>query len=285
MTTHVPIPILTSIAPLAPEADAWLCDVWGVVHDGVAALPPAVDACQRFRARGGIVVLITNAPRPAAAVATQLTQLGVPHAAYDAILTSGDLARALIAARRGEPLLHTGPIRDKGLFAGLETTFVEADAAKLIVCSGLFDDETETPDDYRARFESLVARNVPMICANPDITVARGERIVYCAGALAALYEEIGGAVIYAGKPHRPIYDRAEEIIAECGGRTVPRERILAIGDGIRTDICGAIRAGLRAVFVASAIHVSRPLEAAALEHLFAGVAERPIAAMPQLAW
>jgi HAD superfamily hydrolase (TIGR01459 family) len=284
-TAPAPIPILASIAPLAAGADAFVCDIWGVIHNGVAAYPQAVDACLKFRGAGGIVVLLTNAPRPVGAVEVQLAKLAVPRQAYDAVVTSGDLTRSLIAERKGAPLFHLGPERDRGLFEGLEVRCVGAEAADLVICSGLFDDTRETPEDYRAQLAGLAARRLPMICANPDIVVERGAQLVYCAGALAALYEELGGEVIYAGKPHPPIYERVSEIIGRIKGRDVPRSRMLAIGDGIKTDIEGALRAGMRAVFVAIAVHVEEPLDEATLPALFEGAAGRPVAAMRALAW
>jgi HAD superfamily hydrolase (TIGR01459 family) len=279
------IPIVSSIAPLAAGADAFVCDIWGVIHNGVAAHPAAVDACLKFRASGGIVVLLTNAPRPADAVEAQLAKLGVPHNAYDAVITSGDLTRSLIAGYGRAPMFHLGPERDRGLFEGLGVSCVEADAAEVVVCSGLFDDTRETPDDYRALLGGIAARRLPMICANPDIVVERGSEVVYCAGALAGLYEKLGGSVVYAGKPHLPVYDRVGEVIAAIKGKPVPRERMLAIGDGIRTDIEGAARAGIPAVFIPSAVHVAEPLDEAALPALFAGLDRKPVAAMHALVW
>ncbi|HXF53635.1 MAG TPA: TIGR01459 family HAD-type hydrolase [Hyphomicrobiaceae bacterium] len=280
-----PIPIVASIAPFAAGADAFVCDIWGVIHNGVAAYPRAIEACLKFRETGGIVVLLSNAPRPSKAVEIQLAGLGVSRTVYDAVVTSGDLTRRLIAEREGVSLFHLGPERDRGLFDGLDVSLVEADAAQLIVCSGLFDDTREGPADYRPRLSALAARRLPMICANPDIVVERGDRLVYCAGALASLYEELGGNVIYAGKPHAPVYDMVCEIIASLKGRPVPRARMLAIGDGIRTDIAGALGAGMRAVFVASAVHVELPLHETKLAPLFEGLPGRPVAAMPALAW
>jgi HAD superfamily hydrolase (TIGR01459 family) len=281
------IPILQSIAPLASSADAWLSDIWGVVHNGRTAFPAAADACMRFRQAGGIVVLVTNAPRPQAAVAEMLDRLGVPRAAWDAIVTSGDVTRELIRPLASRPIFHLGPPRDLGIFDGLGARFAAADAADAVVCTGLFDDDQETPEDYRAMLEGFRTRALPMICANPDIMVERGERMVYCAGAIAELYEALGGTVAYAGKPHAPIYERAFGLFAEIAGRPIPRERILAIGDGLKTDIKGAADAGLRSVFIASALHVEagRPLDEALLDQLFAGQPNPPIAALPALAW
>lgn len=279
------VPILTSVAALAADTEAWICDIWGVIHNGVAAHPTAVQACLEFRKRGGVVVLLTNAPRPASYVEAQLSKLQVPREAWSALLTSGDLTRNFVAERQGRPLFHLGPERDRGLFDGLKIVKSGADEAEAVLCSGLFDDETETPENYRSMLEKLRARNVPMICANPDITVARGTKVVYCAGALADLYEKLGGNVIWAGKPHLPIYEQTFAMIDEAAGHSVARENILAIGDGVRTDIKGASAAGLRSVFVASPIHLPGPLEDADFAKLFAGVDRPPVAAMRALAW
>ena len=281
------IAILSSVQPLVPTADGWLSDIWGVIHNGRAAFPAAADACCRFRSAGGSVVLVTNAPRPEAAVAEMLDRLGVPRAAWDAIVTSGDVTRELIAPWSGRALFHLGPDRDAGIFAGLDVKLVPAASAEAIVCSGLFDDDIETPETYRPMLEDFRMRDVPMICANPDIVVERGERLVYCAGAIAELYEEQGGHVVYAGKPHLPIYTRAFEAFAEVRGRPLAKERILAIGDGLKTDIKGARQAGLRSLFIASALHVpaGRAFDAGLLAELFADDPHPPIAAQAALAW
>jgi HAD superfamily hydrolase (TIGR01459 family) len=277
------IPILTSIAELAPSCDAWIVDIWGVMHNGRRAFAAAGEACRRFRAAGGLVVLLSNAPRPFTAVIGHMTSLGVDPAAYDTGVTSGDATRALIEPWAGRSLLHIGPERDLGLFAGLDVETVPAEVAEAIVCSGLFDDTKETPADYDALFDRLVARRLPMICANPDLVVERGEALVFCAGSLAAAYAAKGGEVRYAGKPHLPIYERTFAEIARLAGRPVPKERMLAIGDGLDTDLKGAHAAGLRSVFIASAVHLPGELNAGTLAELFATRPFVPIAALPAL--
>lgn len=279
------IPIVDAVSPLLGDTQAWICDIWGVVHNGVAAFPEAVDACNRFRAQGGVVLLLTNAPRPAGAVEDQLAKLNVPRTAFDAVLTSGDLTLSLILQHRTKPMLHLGPDRDKGLFAGQGVRLTGIADAEVIVCSGLYDDETETAEDYRERLTSPAHRGVPMICANPDVTVARGDKIIECAGALAALYDTLGGPVIYAGKPHLPIYDMACQMIHAAKGNAVSKHNILAIGDGVNTDIKGAANAGLRSIFVASPVHVHEALTPASVSRLFANTATPPAAAMSRLAW
>jgi HAD superfamily hydrolase (TIGR01459 family) len=281
------IPVLRSIAPLASTSDAWISDVWGVLHDGARSHPAASEACAQFRAGGGTIVLVSNAPSTGEEVIAHLDVLGVPRAAYDAIVTSGDVTRALISAWAGQSVHHLGPDRYLGTFAGLDVDFAPLSDAVVVVCTGLIEDDHETPDDYRDLLTTMRARNQPMICVNPDVVVERGHRLVYCAGALAAAYEALGGEVAYAGKPHPPIYARARELIAERHGAPVETSRILAIGDGIKTDIAGAAAAGLRAVFIASALHVggTDKLDEATLARLFAGHPAPPIAALEALAW
>jgi HAD superfamily hydrolase (TIGR01459 family) len=283
--TNAAIPILPSIGALASTCDAWIVDIWGVMHNGAHAFQAAGEACARFRAGGGIIVLLSNAPRPFSAVVGHMTSLGVNPAAYDGGVTSGDATRALIEAWTGRRFFHIGPERDKGLFAGLDVALVASDAADAIVCSGLFDDTKETPADYGAVFETLAARRVPMICANPDLVVERGDKLVYCAGALAAAYAQKGGEVQYAGKPYPPIYQRTLAVIDRLKGSPVPKGRILAIGDGVDTDLLGAHRAGLRSLLIASAVHLANGLDERALVELFASRPFRPIAALPALVW
>jgi len=278
-------PILSTIASLADTSEAWIVDIWGVMHNGARAYAAAGDACRRFRARGGIVVLLSNAPRPFSAVVPHMTSLGVDPEAYDTGVTSGDATREMIEDWQGRPLLHIGPERDRGLFEGYDVRFTAPETAEVAVCSGLYDDSKETPADYAGLFEGLLARRVPMICANPDILVERGEQLIYCAGALAADYEAKGGKVIYAGKPYGPIYDRTLREIARLKGRPVAKENILCIGDGVETDLKGAHNAGIRSVFIASPIFLPEGLSAPTLKKLFAGRPFAPVAALPTLAW
>ncbi|HUC46831.1 MAG TPA: TIGR01459 family HAD-type hydrolase [Hyphomicrobiaceae bacterium] len=282
--TPAAIPILSSISELSCACDAWIVDIWGVMHNGARAYAAASEACRRFRRGGGIVVLLSNAPRPFRAVVHQLAAVGVDPESYDGGLTSGDVTRGLLEAWSGRSLLHIGPERDKGLFEGLTARLATPDAAEAIVCSGLWDDSSETPANYEALFEVLAARRLAMLCANPDLVVERGNKLVYCAGALAALYAQKGGEVIYAGKPHVPIYERTFATLERLAGRALARERILAIGDGIDTDLLGAHRAGLRSLFIASAVHLPGGLDARTLDELFASRPFRPIAALPALA-
>lgn len=280
-----PIALLASIAPLAERTHAWLVDIWGVMHNGVDPFVAACEACERFRECGGLVILVSNSPRPREAVADQLDRIGVPRASWDAIVSSGDVARSLIGAYAGRPILHLGPERDLPIFAGIDVERVGPDRAEAIVCTGLFDDERESPEDYDAVLTACARRALPMICANPDVAVERGGRLVYCAGALAQAYEELGAEVSYAGKPFAPIYELVFEILETLRPGASERSRMIAIGDGIATDIAGAAAAGVSSVFVASGVHVTGGLDGAALETLFAPGAPRPIAAMQRLAW
>ena len=289
MSTAASIPIIPSIAPLAATSEAWLVDIWGVMHNGVAPFHPAVEACKRFRAGGGTVLLLSNAPRPNSSVRTQLDRIGVERAAYDAILSSGDASRAMIAevARSRERVAHLGPERDLPLFEGLGVALAPLEEATVVVCTGLLDDTTETPADYAQALDAMARRSIRMICANPDLKVERGNRIIYCAGAIAAAYAARGGEVVYAGKPYAETYDLAFKQLAMLRKvETVARGRVLAIGDGVATDIKGAANAGVRSVFVASGIHVGEEgLEGANLARLFEGIATLPVAAMNALVW
>jgi HAD superfamily hydrolase (TIGR01459 family) len=283
--TRAAIPIVDSIAELASAYEAWIVDIWGVMHNGAYAYAKAGEACHLFRAQGGVVVLLSNAPRPFSAVVPHMTSLGVDPKAYDAGVTSGDATRGMIAPWQGRRVLHIGPERDKGLFEALDICSASPEGAEVAVCSGLFDDTTETPADYAELFAGLLGRNVPMICANPDIMVERGEKLIYCAGALAAEYEAKGGRVDYAGKPHLPIYERTLAEIERLRGRPVARHKILCIGDGIDTDLLGAHAAGLPSMFIASPVFAPGGLRKEILAQLFAQRPFAPIAAMAALAW
>jgi HAD superfamily hydrolase (TIGR01459 family) len=258
-TSRGGVPLIERFAPLARDYDVVFCDVWGVIHNGVAAFADACDALTRFRQRGGTAILLTNAPRPDAAVARILDRLGVPRTSYDAIVSSGDVTRSVVEARLQQSVFHLGPQRDLPIFAALNVKFAPLESADYVVCSGLFDDTTETPESYRDMLAAMRARSLFMVCANPDIVVERGETLVYCAGALADAYAALGGEVLYCGKPHAPIYQAALATAAAArGGTPPPLSRILAIGDSVRTDLKGAAAFGLDCVFVTSAIHAEQ---------------------------
>lgn len=274
---------------LANRYDVILSDVWGVIHNGLESFPAACDALARFRAKGGKVILITNAPRPAEAVIKQINKLGVPAGAYDGIVSSGDVTRAAIRARPGQTLFHIGPDRDYSIFSGLGVRFDSLENADYVVCSGLFNDEAETPEDYRVRLKAMKARRQFMVCGNPDVVVERGDRLVYCAGAIADLYKSLGGEVLYAGKPHKPIYDMALEQ-ARAAGATITPGRVLAIGDSIRTDMTGAKNFGVDFLFMTAGIHAEElgdrdNPDMARLEKLFAAAGCPASMVMQRLAW
>lgn len=257
--------IVQSLAEISAPYDALFCDLWGCLHNGVAPFPEAVAALQGFRATGGKVVLLTNAPRPAPFVIATLDRMGVPQDAYDLVVSSGDAAQdAMFAGAVGRKIWHLGPEKDVGFFEQIpaewqgraEIERVSFEEAEGIICTGPFDEINEVPEDYRARFLLAKGRGLPMLCANPDIVVDLGERRIYCAGALAALYEEMGGEAMYFGKPHPPIYDLARRKLAAIGG--VEDGRILAIGDGINTDVAGAVGEGIDALFVTGGLAVDQ---------------------------
>ncbi|MGR3756855.1 MAG: TIGR01459 family HAD-type hydrolase [Tranquillimonas sp.] len=248
--------ILSSLSEISRDYDALFCDLWGCVHDGVRALPQAVAALQAFRRDGGSVVLLTNAPRQRASVERQIAQLGVPRDAWDSIATSGDAARlAMFKGAVGSRVWFMGGEMDEVFFDPIRVLDdpvvierVSLDRAEGIVCCGPFDPQAD-PKAMLPQFQDAVGRGLKLLCANPDIVVDRGETREWCAGALARLYSEIGGESLYFGKPHGPVYDLARMRLAEIG-RSVPDNRILAVGDGIHTDIAGAVGQGIDSLFI-----------------------------------
>jgi HAD superfamily hydrolase (TIGR01459 family) len=298
MTTLPPaarVPLIDGLSAIADRYDAVLCDIWGVLHNGRQAFPPACEALAAFRRRGGAVVLISNAPRPNPPIREQVIRLGVSPDVFDAIVTSGDVTIGLIAERGAAPVHHIGPKRDLALIeaavqAGARPVLVGLEQASYVLCTGLFDDRVETPDDYAERLRAMAARRLTLICANPDLVVHRGAELIYCAGALAQAYEALGGETIYAGKPHAPIYQAALAAAAAARQAPLERSRVLAIGDAMRTDIAGAAGQGLDALFVAAGIHrdaLHGSGAAAAeekLQSLFRREKLRPVAAMRELA-
>ncbi|MCR9149526.1 MAG: TIGR01459 family HAD-type hydrolase [Rhodobacteraceae bacterium] len=251
--------IIDALSDIADRYDALLCDLWGCLHNGREPFPAAVAALQAFRAGGGHVALVTNAPRPSAQVIRQLARLGVPRDAWDVVASSGDAAQyGLFTGAVGRKVWHLGPEKDDSFFTDppadlddpLPIERVDFDAAEGIVCTGPFDEMTDVPEDYRGRFLSAKARGLPMLCTNPDLVVDYGETRIYCAGALAALYEEMGGTALYFGKPHPPIYDLARRRLAAHAGRDIEAAGFLAVGDGIATDVQGGLAEGIDTVFV-----------------------------------
>jgi HAD superfamily hydrolase (TIGR01459 family) len=247
---------LTGLSTIAGDYDVLLCDIWGVIHNGRESWPEACDALTRFNRAGGHVVLISNSPRPTPGVVTQLDALKVPRESWKAVVTSGDATRAELAKRAPGPAWIIGPDRDWPLYEGLglETVDSASDAAFISV-TGPVDDEVETPEDYRDRLAEGAARDLELICANPDRVVQRGDKLIYCGGSLADLYESLGGRVTMAGKPFGPIYELALTEAETLLGRPADRSRVLCIGDGVVTDVLGANRQALDCLFIAQGIH------------------------------
>ena len=249
--------IISSLADIGTNYDALLCDLWGCLHNGVTPYPAAIAALQAYRAGGGKVVLLTNAPRPNPYVIAGLDRMGVPRDAWDLVVSSGDAAQdAMLAGAVGRKVWHLGPPKDDGFFTDIPAAWADAPAiervplaeAEGIVCTGPFDETTEVPEDYRARFLDAKTRGLKLLCANPDIVVDLGESRIYCAGALAELYTDMGGESLYFGKPYPPIYDLARRRLAAETGVDSPR--LLAIGDGVMTDVAGAAGEGIDCLFV-----------------------------------
>jgi HAD superfamily hydrolase (TIGR01459 family) len=271
---------------LSTRYPVWLCDIWGVVHNGVTHFPGAVEALQRHRGNGGFVVLLTNAPRSAAKVQGHLAHLGVTSQHYDLVVTSGDVTHELMKPYDGHRIYYLGPERDLGVLDDLRIEKSSPDEAEVILCVGLVDDEVERPEDYAELLKQMSRRHLPMICANPDKVVRRGNRLVYCAGALADLYASMGGDVTMAGKPHRPIYDLALARVREQRP-AIRHEEVLAIGDGPETDIKGAADYGLDTVLIAAGGISEEGIDPMALEaQIRASVPQaRIVRTLPRLAW
>jgi HAD superfamily hydrolase (TIGR01459 family) len=283
--------LLDHLAELAGRYDVLFCDIWGVIHNGREAFPAPCAALSRWRESVGPVVLISNSPRPSPEVVLQLDGLGVPRDAYSALITSGDVTRHLLAERAPGPAYKIGPDRDAPLYDGTGVKFAPLEQAAFIACTGPVDDEVETPEDYRALLTEAAGIGLPMICANPDKVVQRGDRLIYCGGALAELYQALGGSVIMAGKPHAPIYREALRQAAELNGGGVDPARVLAIGDGIATDIAGANAQGLDVLFIPAGIHGAETrgqdgsLDPAAVERLLSAADAHAAYAMDALGW
>jgi HAD superfamily hydrolase (TIGR01459 family) len=265
-----------------------VCDVWGVLHNGEWSFPAASKALEQARADGLSVILVTNAPRRADKIIEQLSGLGVLSTAYDRVVTSGDATRGMISEgpRR---ILHIGRDLEQTIYDGLDVELCEEREADAVVCTGLFHDEEETPAHYAELLQRLRARDLPMICANPDIMVERGTRHIYCAGAIAREYQQMGGRVAMAGKPHKPIYDLALRGAASLLGHEVDASRVLAIGDGLLTDVKGAVNCGFDMLYISAGIHASEYGEHgkpdhAALEAWLKKNSVAPVATMPMLA-
>jgi HAD superfamily hydrolase (TIGR01459 family) len=283
--------LIHGLREIAADYDLVFCDIWGVIHNGHEVFAGVAEALIAYRKMGGTVVLVSNAPRPAETVVPQLDRLLLPRECWDAIVTSGDVTRAHIAAVSSKKVFHLGPERDMPLLGGLDIHLVDEKAAEIVVCTGLFDDTTETPESYRPMLKSFRDRKVPMICANPDLVVDRGGIIIYCAGAIAEAYNEIGGETVICGKPFKPIYDAAFEVAASKRGAAVDASRTLAIGDSVRTDLAGAASIGCGALFVSGGIHALEAghdddaVDPDALANFLRDKGVIPDAVMPRLIW
>ncbi|MGF1447281.1 MAG: TIGR01459 family HAD-type hydrolase [Pikeienuella sp.] len=282
---------LPSLAALGGRYTALLCDLWGCYHDGLKPYPAAVAALRAFRAGGGIVLLLTNAPRPVLGVERFLAGIGAPDDTHDGVLSSGEVClAALRAGRYGTRLHYVGPDRDLGLLAAAGLSDTPLDEAEALLCTGLRDDRAEGPEDYAEEIAHWRTRGLPMLCANPDIIVDRGTERLFCAGALAAAYAAAGGEVHYFGKPHAAVYAAALARLSELAGRPVAPSEVLAAGDGIATDVRGARAAGIDGLFVTGGIAAPElgadPLtpDPARLERFLAAHGERPAYWMPRLA-
>ncbi len=284
-----PVQRIAGLSAIAGRYDLVLCDVWGVLHNGITPRQGAIEALTNFRKSGGVVIMITNAPRQRKSVYTQLQNMGVPDGTFDMVVTSGDVTRDLIRSGTRK-MLHIGPQKDINLFEGIDVDLVSEAEAAAVICSGLWNEQTETPADYVELLTRLKARDLPFICANPDIVVEVGDHLEYCAGAIAREYAKLGGTTLIAGKPHHPIYDVAISEAENLSGRTFEKSRILAIGDGMPTDIKGAADYGIDALYVSAGIHAAEYGEADDPDHqgvtsfLQANKA-RPVAYLPRLEW
>jgi len=254
--------LITSLSQISDRYDALFVDLWGCLHNGMRPFPDAVAALARYKESGGKVILLTNAPRPKPSVIKQLDKIGVPSTIWDDVVSSGDAAQAaMLSGVVGRKVYHIGPDKDEGFFTQISSDLadlgtverVSLEEAEGIVCTGPFDEQTETPQDYHQPFLYAKTKGLKLLCANPDIVVDMGETRIYCAGALAAYFTEIGGESLYFGKPYPPIYDLARRRLNALGGDVEP-SRILAIGDGIRTDIKGAIGEDIDSLFLTAGL-------------------------------
>jgi HAD superfamily hydrolase (TIGR01459 family) len=288
---HAAPPIVAAAGGLLANYDLIFCDVWGVVHNGVTAFDGACAALTRFRAEGGTVMLVSNAPVPKARVAAMLESRNVPQSAWDDIVSSGDIALTHVAERGFKRLFCIGPQdRDQALFAALSAKSVHLNDAEAIICTGLNDDRNEKPNDYVPMLEKAHARQLPFVCANPDLLVDVGGTLLYCAGAIADIYAHMGGEVYWAGKPYLSAYETAHRKAEALRNANVAREKCLVIGDAVRTDLKGAENYGCDALFVASGIHRHETMEGADLSSaklaaLFTPGTPSALGAMIELRW
>lgn len=290
-SSSAPVPVLTGLNSIARDFDVALCDIWGVLHNGVKAYAAASAALKAFREQGGTVILVSNAPRPGLDVVPLLDKFGVDRLAYDGIVTSGDVTHSMLKASTWKTYHWIGPERDGELFRGLTMHSVAIEEADVVVCTGLIDDTIEKAEDYRTTCEIIRRRSLPFLCANPDIVVERGTEIIHCAGAIAEIYKELGGELIYAGKPYKPVYDAALDVASSLNHKMPDLKRTLMIGDAIRTDVAGARNLGCASLFVMRGIHMHElglhrgALEDGSFERFIATATHRPDFAIDMLSW
>ena len=273
---------ISGLGQIAQDYDALLCDIWGVIHNGRIPFHEACEALERFRGERGPVVLISNSPRPSVAIPEQFAEIGVPGELWDAIVTSGDATIDELSRRAPGPAFKLGPDRDDRIYENIEMNFSQLGDAAFISCTGLFDDDNETPDDYVELLTEARDMGIPLVCANPDVQVKRDGKLIYCGGALAKLYEKLGGEVVYAGKPHEPIYRLSRAWLEEVMGYAPTQDHVLAIGDNIFTDLLGAQTEGYDCLFVADGLYADTQEKLTGLlkEH---GIIARYMA--PKLNW
>ena len=280
--------ILPGFSAVATRYDIALIDLWGVVHNGKTPYPGVLDCLEQMRVAGITRIFLSNAPRRASAVAQQIGGFGIPRNAYDHIVSSGGVT--FDALRDGLPALlgrsryfYCGPEKDMHFLEGLEFTPVRGiEEATFLLVAGLRRDETERAEDYDDTLRFALSRDLPLVCVNPDISVMRGTRILPCAGAIAARYSVLGGRVIQFGKPFAPAYEACMD------GRSVPRSRVVAIGDSPRTDIAGANAFGIDSIFVTGGLHqkdVGNPIDVNRLAKFIDDSGTCPTAVLPELRW
>lgn len=281
-----PVLFPSGLSAIAERYDTVLCDVWGVLHDGRAAFVDACEALVRFRAGGGRVCLVTNAPVPEAQVIRYFEPLGVPREAFDACVSSGDATRFELGRRREMKIWRLGADEgwehDRFLYEGLDLAFDDSAGADLLLCIGLRDQVNDQPEDYREELQAGVARGLPMLCANPDRQVRVGGRLYWCAGALAEIYEDLGGSVIYPGKPHAPIYDLALARMAALGA---PAKDVLCVGDSPATDVRGARLQGFDSLYVGTGLRLHGADFETEVRELLGAYGEAATYAMRALKW
>lgn len=292
--TQTSTPALEGFAPLAERYDGFICDLWGVLHDGVTAFPHALDCLEELKALGKKIVILSNAPRRAAEVEGRMNEMGIRPDLYQGVMSSGEETWRHLKTRPdsfyqslGQACFHLGPDRDQGMRQDLDYRFVEAiPEADFVLNTGAHMSE-DTLDNYRHELEEAVSHKLPMICANPDLEVIRGGKREICAGLLAEAYEEMGGRVRYHGKPHVEIYDSCFALL-----EGMDRSRIAAVGDSLRTDIAGAQAAGVDGLFVVGGIHAEalgieegQLPSAGTLNKLYSDRGITPAAALPVFRW